>query len=90
MHVLVTGGKGFIGSKVVEILSNAGHEVTVIDNQDTYDIMSKQALDKLYRWRTRNWNSKNVQVILGDVLDRLVCLKAFSHNPDIVIHLANR
>ena len=88
MNVLVTGGKGFIGSKVVEILSNAGHEVTVIDNQDTYDIMSKQALDKLYRWRTRNWNSKNVQVILGDVLDRLVCLKAFSHNPDIVIHLA--
>ena len=31
---------------------------------------------------------KNVAVIDGDVLDRLVCLKAFSHNPDIVIHLA--
>ena len=59
MNILVTGGKGFIGSKIVEILSNSGHEVTVIDNQDTYDIMSKQELDKLYRWRTRNWNEKN-------------------------------
>ena len=29
-----------------------------------------------------------MQVISGDILNRLICLKAFSHNPDIVIHLA--
>jgi nucleoside-diphosphate-sugar epimerase len=50
--------------------------------------MTKQELDKLYKWRTRNWKPENVSVIPGDILDRLVCLKAFSHNPDIVIHLA--
>ena len=88
MKILVTGGKGFIGSKIVEMLSNDGHKITVVDNHDTYGIMTKQELDKLYKWRTRNWEPKNVSVIPGDILDRLVCLKAFSHNPDIVIHLA--
>lgn len=88
MKILVTGGKGFIGSKIVEMLSNDGHKVTVVDNHDTYGIMTKQELDKLYEWRTRNWKSENVSMIPGDILDRLVCLKAFSHNPEIVIHLA--
>ena len=42
MKILVTGGKGFIGSKIVEMLSNDGHKVTVVDNHDTYGIMTKQ------------------------------------------------
>ena len=88
MKFLVTGGKGFIGSKIVEILSQEGHQVTVVDNEDTYDIMSVQDLHVLYKWRMRNWVTQNVQFIPGDVLNRLVCLKAFSYNPDIVIHLA--
>ena len=87
MKILVTGGKGFIGSKIVEMLSN-DHKVTVVDNHDTYGIMTKQELNNLYTWRTRNWNAKNVTMIQGEILDRLVCLKAFSHNPEIVIHLA--
>ena len=87
MKILVTGGKGFIGSKIVEILSN-DHKVTVVDSHDTYGIMTMEELNKLFVWRTRNWNTKNVSMIQGDVLDRLVCLKAFRSNPDIVIHLA--
>ena len=88
MKILVTGGKGFIGSKIVEMLTKDGHMVTVVDNNDTYGIMTKQELEKLFQWRTRNWVAENVQVISGDILNRLICLKAFSHNPDIVIHLA--
>tara|TARA_B100000900_G_scaffold151255_1_gene128474 strand:- start:313 stop:1263 length:951 start_codon:yes stop_codon:yes gene_type:complete len=88
MKFLITGGKGFIGSKIVEMLSKDGHKITVVDNEDTYGIMTKEQLNKLFQWRTRNWKAKNIQYIRGDVLDRLVCLKAFSHNPDIVIHLA--
>ena len=88
MKILVTGGKGFIGSKIVEMLSKDGHKITVVDNHDTYGIMTKQELYKLYEWRTRNWKAENVSMIPGDILDRLVCLKAFSHSPEIVIHLA--
>ena len=87
MKILVTGGKGFIGSKIVEMLSK-DHKITVVDSHDTYGIMTMEELNKLFVWRTRNWNTKNVSMIQGDVLDRLVCLKAFSSNPDIVIHLA--
>ena len=87
MKILVTGGKGFIGSKIVEILSN-DHKVTVVDSHDTYGIMTMEELNKLFVWRTRNWNIENVSMIQGDVLDRLVCLKVFRSNPDVVIHLA--
>ena len=48
MKILITGGKGFIGSKIVEMLSNENHQVTVVDNEDTYDIMSKEELQNLY------------------------------------------
>jgi len=32
MNILVTGGAGFIGSHVVDILINAGHQVSIVDN----------------------------------------------------------
>ena len=41
MKFLITGGKGFIGSKIVEMLSNDGHQVTIVDNEATYGIMTK-------------------------------------------------
>jgi len=85
MKILVTGGKGFIGSKIVEMLSPE-HSVTVMDNQETYGLMTAEQLQELYKWRERNW--KTVSYINGDVLDRDDCLRAFRNRPDIVIHLA--
>tara|TARA_S200000501_G_scaffold378344_1_gene440466 strand:- start:3044 stop:3988 length:945 start_codon:yes stop_codon:yes gene_type:complete len=85
MKFLITGGIGFIGSQIVEQLCKK-HSVTVLDNHDTYGIMSKKEANKLYEWRTRKWS--NVNHMRGDIMNRLDCLKAFSHNPDVVIHLA--
>lgn len=88
MKYLITGGLGFIGTKIIEKLSNDGHRVVCVDNKDTYDIISPPELEKLIAWRTRNWKKENVKIIDGDVLDRLICLRAFKTNPDTVIHMA--
>jgi len=88
MKYLITGGLGFIGSKIIEKLTNDGHEVICVDNKDTYDIISKKDLDTLIAWRMRNWSNKKVTLIEGDLLKQDTCLKAFTHRPDIVIHLA--
>jgi len=32
MKVLVVGGAGYIGSHMVKMLANSGHEVIVLDN----------------------------------------------------------
>ena len=40
------------------MLSNDGHKITIVDNEDTYGIMTKAQLDTLYQWRTRNWKAE--------------------------------
>ena len=85
LKILVTGGEGFIGSWIVEKLSQMGHRVTTLDSGETYDVIDREKLDRLCRWRQRNW--KRVTKIQGNVimpLDR-VWLKG----QDMVIHLAS-
>ena len=48
MKYLITGGLGFIGSKIIEKLTNEGHSVICVDNKDTYEIISKAALEKSF------------------------------------------
>jgi len=87
MKILVTGGLGFIGSKLVEKLSKT-NSIIVLDNKDTYGLLNSNEETALYKARTINWNKKNIKIIEGDILDQTICLSAFKHNPDIVIHLA--
>jgi nucleoside-diphosphate-sugar epimerase len=75
MKILITGGHGFIGSKLIEILSQE-HRVSILDNDLTYGLVSPEELQKYYAYRQRNW--KNVGVVLkGDVRDADVGLRAF-------------
>lgn len=74
MNILVTGGAGFIGSKVVSELISLGHKVTVLDNMDTGS-MSKVPI--------------GTRIVVGscDVFDEFK--KAFETDPiDVVCHLA--
>ena len=87
MKILVTGGFGFIGAKIVEMLSNEKHDVSIMDNSETYGVITKEDLKKLYEYRQRNW--KNVYTFNGDVTNRDDVLKAFRSTPDVVIHLAS-
>lgn len=85
LKILVTGGEGFIGSYVVEKLSQMGHRITTLDSRETYDVIDRDSLDKIYQWRQRNW--KRVRKISGNVtmpLDR-----AWLKGQDVVIHLAS-
>ncbi len=75
MHILVTGGAGYIGSVVVEELIRQGEEVTVLDNliQGHRAALHPQA-----------------QFVLGDLADRQALQNLFaSHRFGAVMHFAS-
>jgi len=49
MKVLVTGGAGFIGSHVVDLLVDAGHEVVVVDDLSTGRFSNLNPKPKFYQ-----------------------------------------
>jgi len=85
LKILVAGGEGFIGSWIVEKLSQMGHRVTTLDNSDTYGVIEREQLDRLCQWRQRNW--KRVRKIFGNVIMPLG--RVWLRKQDIVIHLAS-
>jgi len=85
LKILVTGGEGFIGSCIVEKLSQMGHRVTTLDNSDTYGVIEREELDRLCQWRQRNW--KRVTKISGNVIMPLD--RQYLKGQNIVIHLAS-
>ena len=81
MHILVTGGTGFIGSHACVALIAAGHEVTVIDDLSN---SQREVLD-----RVESISGKRPTFVEGDVRDRELLRKVFAQRPvDAVIHFA--
>ena len=81
MHVLVTGGAGFIGSHTGLELLEAGHGVTVIDNLCN---SCEKSLD-----RVQELTGKTLDFYKGDVRDEALLTKIFQAKPiDCVIHFA--
>ena len=81
MHILVTGGTGFIGSHACVALIAAGHEVTVIDDLSN---SQREVLD-----RVESISGKRPTFVEGDVRDRELLREVFAQRPvDAVIHFA--
>ena len=78
MHCLVTGGAGFIGSHLVDLLVEEGHTVTVLDD------FSSGRLENLHIARSKG----EVDIVEGDI--RTIDYdKLFSQAPfEVVFHLA--
>jgi UDP-glucose 4-epimerase len=75
MHWLVTGGAGFIGSHLVEVLLDRGDALTVLDNLSTG---RHQNLDRV---------GDDVRIVHGSVLDPLL-VDELVEEADAVFHLA--
>lgn len=80
MHVLVTGGAGYIGSHTCVSLLEAGHEITVIDNLCN---SSEIALE-----RVQEIAGKPLTFIRGDIRKPADLDMAMAGSVDAVIHFA--
>ncbi len=76
-RVLVTGGAGFIGSHMVDLLLARGYEVRVLDNLEP-QVHGNIDTPPAYL-------SKDIEFVRGDVLDRDVLKKALE-GCDAVVH----
>lgn len=74
---LVTGGAGFIGSHLTEVLLSRGDSVIVLDNLDTGQLSN---LDGVI-------SNPNLRFVNGTVLDELL-IDELVHESEVVVHLA--
>ena len=81
MHILVTGGTGYIGSHACVALMAVGHEVTVVDDLSN---SQREVLD-----RVEKISGKRPVFVEGNVRDRELLRTVFAQRPvDAVIHFA--
>jgi dTDP-L-rhamnose 4-epimerase len=79
MHILITGGAGFIGSHLADHLLELGHRVRALDN------LSPQVHGRVER---PTYLSGDVELVRGDVRDRDAVRRSLS-GIEAVFHLAS-
>jgi UDP-glucuronate 4-epimerase len=82
-RALITGGAGFIGSHVVDLLLGEGWEVTVVDNFDPfYDPQIKR------QNIAPHLSHPNYRLVEVDIRDLEALRKHLSGEYDVIVHLA--
>ena len=77
MRVLVTGGAGFVGSHLVDLLVREGHSVVVLDD------LSTGCRDNL----SQHQRNPNVEFVLGSILNEALVDQVVGRC-DLVLHMA--
>ena len=77
MHILITGGAGFIGSHTADALLERGEQVRVLDSLEP----------PIHQGAPPEYMSSDIEFIKGDVRDRVAMSRALD-GVDAVIHLA--
>lgn len=75
MHVLVTGGAGFIGSHLADFYLSQGHKVSVLDNLSTGSLANVEPI------------LRNINFVNGDIRDSKTVDELISSS-DLVLHMA--
>jgi len=77
MRILVTGGAGFIGSNLVDVLIEQGHEVIVLDNLSMGKITNIE-----HHLESEHFHFVNDTILNVNTLERLI------RQADLIYHLA--
>ncbi len=77
MRILVTGGAGFIGSNLVDVLMEQGHEVTVLDNLSVGKVTNIG-----HHLESEHFHFVNDTILNVTTLERLI------RQADLIYHLA--
>ncbi len=87
--IFITGGAGFVGSKVAINLVSLGHEVTVYDSFVIYSIPNPNSIQLNYNDRLQSVFNK-INFIRGDTLNKDFLRRNLNFiKPDIIIHMAS-
>ena len=81
MHILLTGGAGYIGSHTAVVLSEAGHEITLLDNFCNSSRQVQNQLEQIL--------GQSIRCIEGDVRDTSLVISILeAHKIEAVMHFA--
>jgi CDP-paratose 2-epimerase len=83
MHILITGGAGFIGANLAAALIRDGYRVTLYDN------LSRPGAAHNLAWLTTQFGSDKVVLRKGDIRDAARTTQALA-DADAIIHLAGQ
>lgn len=88
MKIFITGGAGFIGSYLVNILLNKGHNVAIYDNFSNF-INRPEYYNQMLKYRKKLLNLHADRIFQKDIRDKQSLVKSLKqYKPEIIVHLA--